>query len=132
MNILFIHQNFPAQFKSLAPALARLGHDVRVLVLKKSVALELMGITQIVYAVKKSSTPNLHPWLISFESQIIRGEAVFKAALKLKAEGYTPDAIIAHPGWGESLFVKDVWPRAKLGIYFYFWCCHLLLEQINL
>ena len=117
MNILFIHQNFPAQFKSLAPALARLGHDVRVLVLKKSVALELMGITQIVYAVKKSSTPNLHPWLISFESQIIRGEAVFKAALKLKAEGYTPDAIIAHPGWGESLFVKDVWPRAKLGIY---------------
>jgi len=25
--------------------------------------------------------------------------------------------IVAHPGWGESLFLKDVWPAAKLGIY---------------
>ena len=117
MNILFIHQNFPAQFKSLAPALAALGHEVRVLVQKKSLSSELKGITQIVYEVKKKSTPEVHPWLISFESQIIRGEAVFHAAQKMKAEGYRPDAIITHPGWGESMFVKDVWPAVKLGIY---------------
>lgn len=28
-----------------------------------------------------------------------------------------PDAIVAHPGWGESMFVKNVWPGAPLGIY---------------
>ena len=35
----------------------------------------------------------------------------------MKTKGYTPDLIIAHPGWGESLFLKDVWPNARLGIY---------------
>jgi glycosyltransferase involved in cell wall biosynthesis len=35
----------------------------------------------------------------------------------MKAKGFTPDIVIAHPGWGESLFVKEVWPDARLGIY---------------
>jgi glycosyltransferase involved in cell wall biosynthesis len=52
-----------------------------------------------------------------FETKTIRGEACFRAALQLKAQGFTPDLIIAHPGWGESLFLKDAWPAAKLGIY---------------
>lgn len=117
MNILFIHQNFPAQFKHLAPALVRSGHDVRVFALKHSVETERLGVKEFLYSAKHSSTPNLHPWVINFETQTIRGEAIFRAALKLKAEGYSPDVIIAHPGWGESLFIKDVWPKAKLGIY---------------
>lgn len=37
--------------------------------------------------------------------------------MELKKSGYYPDIIIAHPGWGESLFLKDIWPKAKLGIY---------------
>jgi glycosyltransferase involved in cell wall biosynthesis len=36
---------------------------------------------------------------------------------RLRAEGFVPDVIVAHPGWGESLFVKEVWPNARLGIY---------------
>jgi glycosyltransferase involved in cell wall biosynthesis len=35
----------------------------------------------------------------------------------MKAQGYTPDIIVAHHGWGESLFLKEVWPQVKLGIY---------------
>ena len=38
-------------------------------------------------------------------------------ARHLNAQGLQPDVIVAHPGWGESLFLKDVWPGAKLGIY---------------
>jgi glycosyltransferase involved in cell wall biosynthesis len=52
-----------------------------------------------------------------FETKTIRAEACFKAALQMKLQGYTPDVIVAHPGWGESLFLKEVWPQAKLGIY---------------
>jgi glycosyltransferase involved in cell wall biosynthesis len=37
--------------------------------------------------------------------------------LALREQGFVPDAVIAHPGWGESLFVKQVWPRTRLGIY---------------
>ena len=52
-----------------------------------------------------------------FETKVIRGEACFRAALALRAQGFTPDAIVAHHGWGESLFLKDVWPQARLGVY---------------
>jgi glycosyltransferase involved in cell wall biosynthesis len=59
----------------------------------------------------------VHPWVSDFETKAIRGEACFNAALQLKSSGFTPDVIIAHHGWGESLFVKEVWPQAKLAIY---------------
>jgi len=34
MNLLFLHQNFPGQFKHLAPALAAQGHRVLALTLQ--------------------------------------------------------------------------------------------------
>jgi glycosyltransferase involved in cell wall biosynthesis len=51
------------------------------------------------------------------ETKVIRGEEAFREAVQLKADGFEPDVILAHPGWGESLFLKDVWPHAKLSIY---------------
>jgi glycosyltransferase involved in cell wall biosynthesis len=46
--------------------------------------------------------------------RIARGAAVAAKLHDLKAAGYTPDVIIAHGGWGESLFVRDVWPKVRL------------------
>lgn len=69
------------------------------------------------YKPNRSSSSSVHPWVKEFETKVIRGEAAYKAALQLKADDFYPDAIIAHPGWGESLFLKDVWPKTKLGIY---------------
>lgn len=117
MNILFIHQNFPGQFKHLAPALARHGHTVVAMTMQKTEAKEWQGVKLVPYSASRGTTPNVHPWVSDFETKTIRGEACFRAALQLKARGFTPDVIIAHPGWGESLFVKEVWPQAKLGIY---------------
>ena len=117
MNILFIHQNFPGQFKFLAPALVQQGHQVRALLVNKTDAQTWEGVTLVPYQTQRGSTPAIHPWLIDFETKTIRGEACFRAALALKDGGFTPDVIIAHPGWGESLFLKEVWPSAKLGIY---------------
>lgn len=118
MNILFIHQNFPGQFKFLAPALALRGHRVVAMVQNNQAsASPWQGVTVLPYPVKRGSTPNLHPWLIDFETKTIRGEACFRAALQMKAQGFVPDVIVAHHGWGESLFLKEVWPEARLGIY---------------
>lgn len=75
------------------------------------------GVQLVPYGVHRGSTPNIHPWVSDFETKTIRGEACFRAALQLKAQGFVPDAIVAHPGWGESLFLKEVWPQARLGIY---------------
>ena len=117
MNILFTHQNFPGQFKFLAPALVQQGHTVAAMTMQKTEAKDWQGVKLVPYNASRGTTPNVHPWVSDFETKTIRGEACFRAALKLKAEGFTPDVIIAHPGWGESLFLKDVWPNAKLAIY---------------
>lgn len=117
MKFLFIHQNFPAQFKNLAPQLARQGHEVIALTPRKLGIENWSGVRIVNYAIHQSSGTNLHRWLADFETKIIRGEACFLAAMKLKKEGFSPDRIIAHPGWGESLFLKEVWPHARLGIY---------------
>ena len=47
----------------------------------------------------------------------IRGRAVAHLILKLKQDGFTPDVVCAHSGWGEALFIKDVLPRTPLVVY---------------
>jgi glycosyltransferase involved in cell wall biosynthesis len=117
MNILFIHQNFPGQFKFLAPALVEQGHRVAAMTMQKNDLQSWQGVKLVQYTAKRGTTPNVHPWVSDFETKTIRAEACFKAALQMKQQDYRPDVIVAHHGWGESLFLKEVWPQAKLGIY---------------
>jgi glycosyltransferase involved in cell wall biosynthesis len=117
LRILFIHQNFPGQFKFLAPALAQQGHEVLAMSMHATQAGLWKGVRIVPYRAARGSTPGVHPWVGDFETKTIRGEACFRAALAMRAQGYTPDVVVAHPGWGESLFIKDVWPRTCLGIY---------------
>lgn len=117
MKILFIHQNFPGQFRHLAPALARLGHDVLALLPNQDVASEWEGVRLLSYKINGANRVDTHPWLVDIETKTLRGEGLFLRALELKGQGYSPDLVIAHPGWGESLFVRDVWPKARLAIY---------------
>ncbi|MEY2984655.1 MAG: hypothetical protein RLZZ568_1272 [Cyanobacteriota bacterium] len=117
MNILIIHQNFPGQFKFLAPALVQQGHTVVAMTMQQTEVKQWQGVKLVPYSANRSTTPNVHPWVSDFETKTIRGDACFRAAWQLKCQGYRPDIIIAHPGWGESLFLKEVWPDVKLGIY---------------
>jgi len=108
MNILFVHQNFAGQFKFLAPALVAQGHRVRALAIAGAGA---DGVETIKYTPRRGTTPNVHPWAADIETKIIRGEACAAEASRLKSEGYRPDIIVGHPGWGEMLFLRDVWPQ---------------------
>lgn len=117
MKILFIHQNFPGQFKHLAPALSACGHTIVAMTMRNTSMKEWRGVKLVRYAAGRGSSSEIHPWVADFETKVIRGEACFRSALQMKAEGFSPDLIIAHPAWGESMFIKEVWPKAKLGIY---------------
>jgi glycosyltransferase involved in cell wall biosynthesis len=117
MNILLIHQNFPGQFKFLAPALVQRGHRVYAMTMQKNAPAQWQGVELVRYSAQRGTTTGVHPWVSDFETKTIRGEACFRAALQLKQDGFEPDVIVAHHGWGESLFLKEVWPDAKLGIY---------------
>ena len=117
MRVLFIHQNFPGQFKHLAPALAKLGHDCAALTLRVKEAITWNGVRVLPYAIKRRSGQGVHPWLADTETKVIRGEACYRAARALRQQGYVPDLIVAHPGWGEAMFLRDVWPQARIGLY---------------
>ncbi|ACL56945.1 glycosyltransferase family 4 protein [Methylobacterium nodulans] len=113
MRVLFVHQNFPGQYRHVAPALAaRPGHEVVALGINP--APPLPGVRHLRYAVEGRSTPGIHRLAQDFETKVLRGEAAARAAQRLKAEGFAPDVICGHPGWGETLFLKDVWPEARL------------------
>lgn len=122
MNILFVHQNFPGQFKSLAPALVLSGHNVKALTID---GVEGGGIDLIRYRPKRGSTPGMHPWASDVETKMIRGEACAMAADELRATGYVPDIIVGHPGWGEMLFLRDIWPNVpQLHFLEFFYAAH--------
>jgi glycosyltransferase involved in cell wall biosynthesis len=118
MKILFIHQNFPGQFKFLAPALAAdPANEVVAMTMQKTDVKQWCGVRLLSYSATRGTTAQIHPWVTDFETKVIRGEACFRAATELNAQGFVPEVIITHPGWGESLFLKDVWPDTRLGMY---------------
>lgn len=116
MNILFVHQNFPGQFKHLAPALAALP-GYRVVAMHINPSPPMANVQTVSYSPKAQAQGQGHRWLTDLEAKVVRGEAAYHAARQLQLSGFTPDVIVAHPGWGESLFLKDVWPQARMGIY---------------
>ncbi len=116
MRVLFLHQNAPGQFPHLATHLAAdAGNDVVFLGQTKPGLLP--GVRWLRYGHKAADQGATHPYLRSTETAVRRGQAVARACLELARDGFVPDLIVAHPGWGESLFLRDVLPHAKIVSY---------------
>ena len=126
MDILFIHNNFPGQFKHLAPALAAQGHRVLALTPRVDGVKKWEGVTVVPYQIKAPKAQQVHSWLLDMDTKLHRAEGAYRAAVDLKKQGFNPVAVIAHPGWGESLFMKDVWPDARLGLF-----CELYYQSVD-
>ena len=59
-------------------------------------------------------TKNIHHYIAGLESAVLKGQATAKVMDALKQKGFTPDVVIGHAGWGETLYVKDIFPNTKL------------------
>ncbi len=114
MRILVIHQNFPGQFGHLARTWAqRPGWDLRAL--GRDTAPGLPGFDKLHrYKLARVVQPSQHPYLRQMEAATLHGQATARAMLQLRQSGFTPDVIVAHPGWGETLYAKDVYPNTRL------------------
>ncbi|MBI3516694.1 MAG: glycosyltransferase [Proteobacteria bacterium] len=119
MNILFVHQNFPGQFKHICRVLAAQGRH-QVVFLTKPNDNHIQGIRKVVYTPSRPVTPNIHHYIGEYENGVLHGQAVVREAIKLRESGFVPDVMIGHNGWGETLFLKDVFPKAPLLSYFEF------------
>ena len=120
MRILFSHCNFPAQFRRLAPALANRGNGVVFLAKSKEWhAPEPDGFRLVVTAThREGGGDHLHPYLRRFDQAVLEGQGVFRACMKLKAEGWEPDLVITHVGFGNGLYIRDAFPKArKIGLF---------------
>lgn len=127
-TILFMHQAFPGQFASLAASLAAEGH--RVVSLSMNPQQKLPGVVNVRYAPMREQSGELATLLQDVDAKLIRAEGAYQAMKSLKAQGLNPDVIYAHPGWGEAMFLKDVWPDARVIMYAE-WFYNLNGQEVN-
>src|SRR5262249_28448003 len=117
MKWLFIHQNFPGQYVHIARHLAQAGH--RVVFITQQRGTQIDGVRNLEYQ-PAAPSGNAHLYLRKLEEGVANGLAVARVCHWLRRDGYTPDLIIGHNGWGEILYLKDVWPQIPLLGYFEF------------
>ncbi|MFN7001863.1 MAG: glycosyltransferase [Roseinatronobacter sp.] len=117
MRVLFVHQNFPGQFKHLAPAMSARGHQVVALTAEKN-----SQVTQTRTYRYPMPDPAPDPQQsrlgTTYTAMTDRAHRVARAAIQLRDKlGFNPDVIFGHSGWGETLFLREVWPDARLLVY---------------
>ena len=116
VKLLLIHQGFPGQFRHLIPILKSRGDEIWAIGTPRKREDIPQGVNYVNYKPKQGNGKDTFPLASELETKVIRGEAVGRAAQKLakgKITGipWTPDLIIGHPGWGEMLFLGDIWPE---------------------
>jgi glycosyltransferase involved in cell wall biosynthesis len=109
MKFLFLHRNFPAQFKHLAAALAKDKKNEVVFVTNNTETKTFGGIKKYSYKLKRKVPNNCHRYLRFYEESIIHGQSAAEVLISLQQQGFTPDVIFGH-SWGSSLFVKEIFP----------------------
>ncbi|QNI83976.1 glycosyl transferase/ family 1 [Synechococcus sp. PROS-7-1] len=115
MRILISHSTYPSQFRRLAPALVAAGHEVVFLHQGREWhAPDPQGVKLVGYAAARSKDPeHCHPYLRRLETAVCQGQAAYRAARTLDHEGFQPDVILSHAGFGAGLYLGDAFPQAK-------------------
>ena len=119
MKLLLVHQNFPGQFRDLGPALCDRGHELKAI--GSSQRNTDSRIEMLRYEHKLGERSGVHPHSLEVDEWIHRSEQVAHLAMSLKKRGWAPDVMLAHPGWGEALLLRQVFPSTPLVIWPELW-----------
>ena len=120
MNYLFIHQNMPGQYKHIVARLAN-NKKNKVVFITKRQNVEIPNVVKVLYKPRRTAQKTTHDYIASFENGVLNGQQVVRVAQSLKNEGFTPHIVIGHPGWGEMLYIKDVFPDVPMLSFFEFY-----------
>ena len=123
MKLMFVHQNMPGQYREMIQWLiAQGGHELVFLTQRKD-APTLQGMRTVIY--RPHHVPDKEAYGLSkvWEEAAGSGFGAAMAARTLEREdGFKPDVVIGHTGWGELTFFKEIWPDVPiLGFFEYFY-----------
>ena len=120
MNYLFIHQNFPAQYRHVVRHLAsEVGNQIYFITQPNDNS--MAGVYKVMYPKDKRGHINCHAYAVELDRAIHTGARVAEVCRGLLERGFRPDLIVGHSGWGETLFIKDVFPDVPLLANFEFY-----------
>ena len=119
MRLLLVHQNFPGQVRDLAPALCDRGHDLKAIGSSERATDPRIEVLR--YSYSNPERTGIHPLSGEVDEWIRRGALVAEAAMGLKRRGWAPDVILAHPGWGEAMLLREVFPSSPLVVWPELW-----------
>lgn len=126
--MLFIHPNFPGQFKRLAHSLTRVS-GVRVHTLGDASWMthgepfpEKPADLRMAYPAIEPPAEIPHPYIKAFDAGVRRGQQVIRHLLPHKHQGLEPDVIYVHTGWGDALYLKELFPNSQIvGLFEYYY-----------
>ncbi|PZQ64867.1 MAG: group 1 glycosyl transferase [Phenylobacterium zucineum] len=110
-GVLFVHNNFPGQFRDLTRTLLERG--VPIAAIGQHYAAAVPGVQTARYNLQRGTTPGIYNLAIRAEADLIRARHALEAGRALLQQGVDPQVIVGHPGWGEMTFLSDLWPEAK-------------------
>ena len=114
-GVLFVHNNFPAQFADLAQTLIARGTPCAAIGAAWAPGLE--GLLFGRYALPRGTTPEIFPLAVRAEADLIRAASALRLALNMRERGFDPAVIVGHPGWGETALLKEAFPAARQVLY---------------
>nr|WP_321513946.1 glycosyltransferase [uncultured Pseudodesulfovibrio sp.] len=119
MRILITHNNFPAQFRHIAEYLGRSGeHQIIFATKTPRNDWNIPGVIKAIYSSPETTTKDTHILAQAFDEGVRHGHAMLDLCNKLKKGGFTPDVILGHSGWGQTMFLRDVFPDTPFIGYF--------------
>lgn len=123
MNILFVHQNMPGQYRELVQWLAATGqHRIYFLTQRKN-APDLPGVETRKYQTHRTPAKDAYGLSRVWEEATGAGFGAAVAARRIELqEGFRPDIVVGHVGWGELTFFKQIWADVPIiGFFEYYY-----------
>ncbi|MEM9522643.1 MAG: glycosyltransferase [Pseudomonadota bacterium] len=125
-RILFVHQNYPGQFRGIGLYLRDRGWDVLFATAHEhardgKITVNSDGLRVFGYRARREPSETVSRYLRPMEKAVINGQAFAGGAVKLRRHGYVPDIICAHSGWGSASFAKVIWPDVRFVQYLEWW-----------
>lgn len=114
-SALFVHNSFPGQFDAIGRALVSRGWECAAI--GREHASSVPGVNMVRYHPKRGPSPQIFPPAAKVEEDMICGAHVAEKALELRDCGFSPHVIIGHPGWGETLYLREIFPGARQILY---------------